>query len=333
MTPRVGLLDIGVFMPERWMSAAEISQASEIPEEVLIERFGLDGKHIAGPDDHVSTMAAAASIQALERAGVTADEVDVVMYFGSMGKDYYIWSAAPKIQDLIGARNAWSLEMSYVSCGAPVAIKVATDLLRADPDISTMVIAGACRESHFLDYTNQRSRFMFNFGDGGAAAVLRRGDEGHEILASKIITDGQFADDVAIYAGGSRTPTTHETVDAGMHFFDVGDPQSMKERLDPVSGVNFVKIALDTCAAAGVEIADIKLLAPIHFKRSFFDWIIAELGIPEERTAYLRRHGHMSGIDPLVGIDMRRDDLSPGDLVLCLSAGTGYTWAASVLRW
>ncbi len=333
MTPRVGLLDIGVFMPERWMSAAEISQASEIPEEVLIERFGLDGKHIAGPEDHVSTMAAAASIQALERAGVGADEVDVVMYFGSMGKDYYIWSAAPKIQELMGARNAWALEMSYVSCGAPVALKVATDLLRADPDISTMVIAGACRESHFLDYTNQRSRFMFNFGDGGAAAVLRRGDDGHEVLASKIITDGQFADDVAIYAGGSRIPTTHETVDGGKHFFDVGDPQSMKERLDPVSGVNFVKIALDTCAAAGVDIGDVKLLAPIHFKRSFFDWIVAELGIPEERTAYLRRHGHMSGIDPLVGIDMRRDDLSPGDLVLCLSAGTGYTWAASVLRW
>ncbi len=333
MTPRVGLLDIGVFMPERWMSAAEISEASEIPEAVLIERFGLDGKHIAGPEDHVSTMAAAASIQALERAGVGADEVDVVMYFGSMGKDYYIWSAAPKIQELMGARNAWALEMSYVSCGAPVALKVATDLLRADPDISTMVIAGACRESHFLDYTNQRSRFMFNFGDGGAAAVLRRGDEGHEVLASKIITDGQFADDVAIYAGGSRLPTSRETVDGNRHFFDVADPQSMKERLDPVSGVNFVKIALDTCAAAGVDIADIKLLAPIHFKRSFFDWIVAELGIPEERTAYLRRHGHMSGIDPLVGIDMRRDDLSPGDLVLCLSAGTGYTWAASVLRW
>jgi 3-oxoacyl-[acyl-carrier-protein] synthase-3 len=333
MTARVGLLDIGVFMPDGWMPAAEIAAASGIPEDVLIERFGLDGKHIAGPEDHVSTMSAAAATQALQRAGVAASEVDVVMYFGSMGKDYYIWSAAPKIQELMGARNAWALEMSYVSCGAPVALKVATDMLRADPDIETMVIAGACRESHFLDYTNQRSRFMFNFGDGAAAAVLRRGDTGHEILASRIISDGRFADDVAIYGGGSRNPTSHETVDAGMHKFDVADPQAMKERLDPTSGPNFVKVAREVCAAAGIAPTDLKLLAPIHFKRSFFDWITAELGIPEERTVYLRRHGHMSGIDPLVGIDMRRADLAPGDYVMCLAAGTGYTWAATVLQW
>lgn len=333
ITPRVGLLDIGVFMPEDWMPAHEIAAASGIPEDVLIERFGLDGKHIAGPDDHVSTMSAAAAAQALERAGVDPGEVDVVMYFGSMGKDYYIWSAAPKIQELIGARNAWALEMSYVSCGAPVALKVATDMLRADPDIETMVIAGACRESHFLDYSNQRSRFMFNFGDGAAAAVLRRGDAGHEILASRIISDGRFADDVAIYAGGSRNPTSHATVDAGMHKFDVGDPQSMKERLDPASGPNFVKVAQEVCAAAGISPSDLALVAPIHFKRSFFDWITAELGIAEERTVYLRRHGHMSGIDPLVGIDLRRADLAAGDYVMCLAAGTGYTWAATVLRW
>ena len=333
MTARIGLLDVGVFMPERWMPAAEIAEASGIPAEILVDRFGLDGKHIAGPDDHVSTMAAAASIDALERAGVSPGEVDVVMYFGSMGKDYYIWSAAPKIQGLIGATDAWALEMSYVSCGTPVALKVATDMLRADPEISTMVVAGACRESHFLDYTNQRSRFMFNFGDGGAAAVLRRGDDGHEVLASRIITDPRFADDVAVYAGGSRRPASHETVEARRHFLDVADPQSMKERLDPVSGANFVRIAQETCAAAGVDVADVALLAPIHFKRSFFDWITAELGIPEERTVYLRRHGHMSGIDPLVGIDLRRDDLHPGDVVLCLSAGTGYTWAATALRW
>jgi 3-oxoacyl-[acyl-carrier-protein] synthase-3 len=333
MTPRVGLLDIGVFMPEAWMPAAEIAAASGIPEAIIVERFGLDGKHVAGPDDHVSTMAAAASTQALERAGVDPSDVDVVMYFGSMGKDYYIWSASPKIQELIGARNAWAMEMSYVSCGAPVALKVASDMLRADEEIETMVVAGACRESHFLDYTNQRSRFMFNFADGAAAAVLRRGGAGHEVLASRIISDGRFADDVAIYAGGSRNPASHGTVDAGLHFFDVGDPRSMKERLDPISGPNFVRVAKETCAAAGVDVSDVALLAPIHFKRSFFAWIIGELGIPEERTEYLRKHGHMSGIDPLVAIDRRRDDLQPGDLVLCLAAGTGYTWAATLLRW
>lgn len=333
MSDPVGLIEVGVYMPPSWISAADIAAASGIDEAVLIERFGLDGKHIAGPEDHISTMGAAAARQALKRAGVDATEVDVVAYFGSMGKDYQVWSASPKIQQLIGATNAWALEMSTVSCGAPVALHVAASMMRGDPAIGTMLVVGGSRESHLLDYTNHRSRFMFNFGDGAAAALLGRGPDVHELIAARIISDGRFADDVAVFGGGSRHPATHETVDAGMHFLDVADPAAMKERLDPVSGPNFLKVAREVCDEVGVDPKEVALVALLHTKRSFYDWIIAELDLEEERVVYLRRHGHMSGIDPLVGIDQRRNSLQAGDLVLCLSAGTGYTWAATMLRW
>jgi len=330
---RVDLLDVGTWMPERWMSAAEIGAAAGIDEAVIVERFGLDGKHIAGPDDHVSTMSAGAAAVALRRAGVEPDEVDVVAYFGSMWKDYVVWSASPKIADLVGAHNAWALEMGNVSCGTPVALKAIGDLLRGSDDVATVLMVGASRESHLLDYTNHRSRFMFNFGDGAAAAVLSTRRPGHEIVASAVITDGRFADDVAVYAGGSRNPASFDTVRERRHYLDVADPVSMKERLDPVSGANFVGVARRACERAGISPADLALLAPLHFKRSFFEWTISELGVPEEKTVYLRRHGHMSGIDPLVGLDEKRDELETGDWVLLLSAGTGYTWAATVVRW
>ncbi len=328
----VGLQSVGTWFPEQWMSAAEIAAASGVPEDVLVDRFGLDGKHISGPDDHVSTMGARAAMVALDEAGLDPADVDVVMYFGSMGKDYYIWSAAPKIANLIGATDSWALEMSYVSCGAPVALKVGRDLLRSDPDIETVLIVGGSAESHFLDYSNQRSRFMFNFGDGAAAAVLRA-EHGHTILDTKIITDGRFADAVAIFAGGSRNPATAQTVADGEHFFDVPDPAAMKSGLDPVSGERFLEVARAVCDGAGVDTSDVALLAPIHFKKSFHDWIVDQLGIPHDRVTYLRRHGHMSGIDPLVGIEHRWGELRPGDHVLCLAAGTGYSWAATLLRW
>ena len=328
----VGLIDVGIAVPERWMTAAEIAAASGIPEEVIVTRFGLDGKHIAGADDHVSSMSVAAARRALDAAGVAAYDLDLVVYFGSMWKDYMVWSAAPRIQEAIGARRAWALELSYVSCGTPIALKVVGDMMRADPALETALVVGASRESHLLDYSNPSSRFMFNFGDGAAAAVLRRG-AGHEIVASAIHTDGRFADDVAVFGGGSVHPASHATVDAGLHRLDVRDPAAMKERLDPISGPRFVEVAERACAAAGIAPSDLALLAPIHFKRSFFEWVIARLGVPEERTAYLRRHGHMSGIDPLVGIDLWRDRLHPGDHVLLLAAGTGYTWAATLLRW
>jgi 3-oxoacyl-[acyl-carrier-protein] synthase III len=315
------------------MSAAEIGAAAGIPEEVIVERFGLDGKHVGGPDDHVSTMGARAGIQALERAGLLPGEVDVVAYFGSMAKDYLVWPAAPKIQHLIGADHAWSLDMANVSCGAPVALAVAAGMLAGDASIDTILLVGGCRESHLLDYENQRSRFMFNFGDGGAAALLWRDGPGHEILSYRIITDGRFADEVAVYAGGTRRPASHATVDERAHHLDVRDPGAMKAGLDPVSGPNFARVAREACEAAGVAVADIRLLAMLHTKRSFHDWIVGELGVPEDRAVYLRRHGHMSGLDPIVGIDLHQEELTEGDLVLCLAAGTGYTWAATLLRW
>jgi 3-oxoacyl-[acyl-carrier-protein] synthase III len=332
MTDSVGLVDIGVYMPEQWMTAAEIAVASGIPEDVIRDRFGLEGKHIAGPDDHVSTMGAKAAMSALDHAGIEPAEVDVVAYFGSKWTDYLVWPVASKIQDLVGATNAWALEMANVSCGAPVALRTLTGMMRGDDEVQTVLMVGACRESYLLDYTNQRSRFMFNFADGAAAAVLRA-DRGHRILSSATISDGSFADFVAVFGGGSRHPVSGGDLDERMHYLDVSDPEAMKEGLDPVSGPNFVKVARKAATRAGVDIGDVALLALLHTKRSFFGWITTELGIPESRAVYLNRHGHMSGIDPLVGIDLRRDDLREGDLVMTLSAGTGYTWAANVIRW
>lgn len=328
----VGVVDVGVYMPDRWMTAGEIADASGIPEDVIRERFGLEGKHIAGPDDHVSTMSARAAEAALELSGVGASDVDLVAYFGSKWTDYLVWPVASKVQDLIGAVDAWTLEMANVSCGAPVALRTLAGLMLGDESVQTVLMVGACRESYLLDYTNQRSRFMFNFADGAAAAVLQT-NRGHRVLGSATISDGSFADYVAVFGGGSRHPGSDRSLENHMHYLDVSDPQAMKEGLDPVSGPNFARVARQAARTAGAEVEDISLLALLHTKRSFFSWITTELGIPESRAVYLNRHGHMSGIDPLVGIDLRREDLKEGDLVMTLSAGTGYTWAANVIRW
>jgi len=146
MSRQPRLVSVGTYMPQDWMSASEIADLSGIPENVIVDRFGLDGKHIAGSDDHVSTMAAAAGVQAIERAGLSPEEVDVVAYFGSMAKDYQVWSAAPKVQNLIGATNAWALEMANVSCGAPVAIATIAGMLAGDPSISNVLLVGGCWE-------------------------------------------------------------------------------------------------------------------------------------------------------------------------------------------
>ena len=119
------------YLPARWMPAAEVAARSGIPEQVIVEKFGLRGKHIAAADEHVSDLSVRAADRLLEEAGVAPEEIDVVMYYGSTWKDYSVWQAAPWIAHRIGAKNAFALEYDSVSHGTSIALRVARNMLRA----------------------------------------------------------------------------------------------------------------------------------------------------------------------------------------------------------
>jgi 3-oxoacyl-[acyl-carrier-protein] synthase III len=327
---RVGILATATYLPERWMPAAEIASASGIPEQVVVERFGLRGKHIAAQDEHVSDLAVAAGERLLAEAGVDAGDVDVVVYFGSTWKEWPVWQAAPWIAHRLGCSSAWALELDYVSCGAPVALRVCRDLLVAEPDLRTILAVGACRESYLLDYSNERSRFMFNFGDGAVAALVGADAAENEVLGSAAITDGSLSLHVKVPEGGSVAPGLD-----GHRFLDVEGLDDMRSRLDEVSLVNFVRVAEEAARRSGVALSDVGYLCGLHMKRSMHEGLVEALNLPPDRAAYLADTGHVSGADPLLALDRagREGLLADGELVLLLAAGTGYTWAATFVRW
>ena len=327
---RVGIAAAATYLPERWMPAAEVAAASGIPEQVVVERFGLRGKHIAAVDEHVTDLSVAAAERALTEGGLEPADVDVVVYFGSSWKEWPVWQAAPWIAHRLGCTNAWALELDYVSCGAPIALRVCRDLLAAEPELRSVLAVGACRESYLLDYANERSRFMFNFGDGAVAAILAKDAPRNELLGSAAITDGSLSLHVKVPKGGSVDPETD-----GGRFLDVDDLDEMKERLDEVSLQNFVRVAEQALRRSGARVTDVGYLCGVHMKRSMHEALVAALGLPDDRAAYLDDTGHVSGADPLIALDRaaRAGDLEDGELVLLLAAGTGYTWAASVVRW
>jgi len=328
----IGLSATASYLPERWLTAAEIGEASGIPEAVLVDKFGLRGKHIAAEDEHVSDMSIEAATRLLAQERLDPAEIDVVLYYGSMWKDYPVWQAAPWIAHRLGCANAYALEYANVSCGTPVALRLARNFLLGEPELRNVLLVAACRESYLIDYANERSRFMFNFGDGAVAGLLTR-DGGHELCGAHAITDGSFSLQVKVPAGGSVEPASAETVAGRRHFLDVADPAQMKGGLDEVSLPNFVAAARGALASCGASQGEIAYLCNIHMKRSMHDAIVGELGSP--RATYLDDTGHMSGVDPLLALDRisRAGELQAGDVVLLLAAGTGYTWAATVLRW
>ncbi|TPG68270.1 3-oxoacyl-ACP synthase [Brevibacillus laterosporus] len=330
----IGIEATGVYFPPQVETAEELAAKTGIPASVIIEKFGLYEKHVADDTLHASDLAVAAA-KSIVGEVIRPEEIDVIIYFGSPHKDYYVWSCVAKIQYELGASKAYAFEIMNVSSCFPIALKVAKDMLTADDNIRNILLVGGCKESHIIDYDNPRSRFMFNFADGGTAALVTRGASKSRILQSAIITDGSFHDDVKVPAGGTKNPASHDTVEDRLHYIDVTNPASMKERLDPVSIPTFIKVIEMALEKSGKTTKDLKILLPLHTKRSMFTDLLNHLGLTENQAIYLDHHGHMSALDPCVGLHFAQANhlLSQGDIVVAVSAGTGYTWAATVLEW
>ncbi|WP_135535836.1 3-oxoacyl-ACP synthase [Halostella pelagica] len=335
----VALTGYGRYLPDDRLTGAEIADRSGIPESVVVEKMGVREKRVCPPDDdHPSDMCVAAAEDALADAALDPADVDLVLYHGSEFKDYVVWSAAADIADRVGADDAYATESYTLCAGAPIAIRqVRSQLITGD--IDTALLVAANREEDLVEYENEDASFMFNFGSGASAIVLERcaGDCARaQVHESAAITDGSFSRDVVMPAGGTRHPPSGETVAAGMHSLDVTKPEGMKERLAPVSLPNFVDVTAEALKRSGLARDDIGFVALTHMKRSFHDRFFEELGLnPNSDGYYLSEYGHVQSVDQVLALDegVAAGLVDPGDIVCFVGAGTGYTWAATVLRW
>ncbi|QZP39734.1 3-oxoacyl-ACP synthase [Halobaculum magnesiiphilum] len=335
----VGLTGLGTYVPDEVLTGEEIAEISGIPEEVVVVKMGMREKRVCPPDDdHVSDMCVAAGREALSDAGIEAGDLDLLLYHGSEYKDHVVWSAAADVAERLGADDAYAHESYALCAGAPIAIRHTAAQLRVG-DIDRALLVTASREEDLVDYTDGDASFMFNFGSGAAATVLEadpRDDRTRAVVReSAATTDGSFSRDVVMPAGGSAKPPSRETVDAGEHTLTVPDPEGMKERLADVSAPSFLSVADDAIADSGYERDDIDFLALTHMKRSFHEYLCDELGVDEGGQYYLDEYGHVQSADQALALaeGLDRGRVADGDVILFLAAGTGYTWAATVLEW
>jgi 3-oxoacyl-[acyl-carrier-protein] synthase-3 len=332
----VHLTGLAVELPSETVSGAEIADRSGIPESVVVDKMGVRRKHVA-TDEQPSDLCVTAGERALEDAGIDSATLDLVSYHGSELKDHVVWSLAADVADRIGATDAYASESYALCAGAPIAIREATAQLRTGA-IDRALLVAASREEDLVDYEDPDTSFMFNFGSGASAMVLER-DAGDRALAtvreSAAITDGTFSRDVIVPAGGTEQPTSKATIEQGLHSLGVPDHESMKERLGEVSLPNFLSVADDALAASGHDRVAVDFAAITHMKRSFHDHLRDQFELGETEHLYLDEYGHVQSVDQAIATSEARDRgwLDPGDVVLFLAAGTGYTWAATVLEW
>lgn len=330
----VGIAGIGTSFPAQVETAADLVGRTGIPEEVLRDKMGIRQRHVAGEGDTVTAMATRAAQQAIRRAGVAPEQIDLVISHGSEYKDHLVWNAAAKIQHNLGAVNAYAFEMYALCAGAPIAMNTAKAMMLADDRLKYVLLAAGSRENDLVSLSNPRARFMFNFGAGGGALLLERGAHANIILGASAITDGSLSETVILTTEPDAINGDEALGDLRGRL-DVTDTAYMADRLGAVSLQNFIRVIRDAVERSGAALEDVAFLGITHMKRSFYLEILNSIGLKPDQSVYLEDYGHVQSVDQALALELglAQGKIHPGDLVVLAGAGTGYTWSAIAVRW
>jgi len=331
--PYVGVVSTGIYIPEGRHTAAYIAQESGVPQDVIEKKMGFTQKPIAGPEDGTAAMGIKAAQQAIARAGIDPNEIDLVIYIGEEYKEFQLWTAGIKTAFAVGAHNAWAFDCQ-LRCGTwALGMKLAEALAVSDDKVNTILVAGGYRNGDFIDYKNPRVSFMYDLGAAGAAMVLKKNYGRNRVVGSSFMTDGSLSEVVGVRGGGTKAGLRN--FDESLYYLDVLDRDTMNKRLGEVSLPNFIKVIKDVCTMAGKETSDINYLAMLHFKRSAHADLLTQLGVPLERSIYLEEYGHMGQMDQIISIHLALEAgmIKDGDLVVGASAGVGWAWGATAIMW
>jgi len=334
-TATAGILSLATYVPRAYHDADYIASQCETPADIIRTKLGWYQKNVPGTGDGTVAMGIKAARKALFYSRLAPDDIDLVIWSGEEIKEYRNWPVGPKIQKELNLTKAWSFDMQQ-RCGTTlVALKLARDMIRSDRRIQNILVASGYRNSDLIHYPNPRVRWMYYLAAGGAACVVQRDCPKNEILESHFISDGSFAWDVYVPQGGSAEAMTAEGLKAGKQYLDVLDPAGMKARLERLSLSNWLRCIDQALAKSGLERADVDYLATLLVKRSAHDYLVEQLGLDPQKTRYLAEFGHHGQNDQILSLELAVEEgrIKDGDLVLMISAGIGYAWNATTMRW
>jgi len=300
----------------------------ETTDEWIQTRTGIRERRRAADGEVTSELAAHASRRALEAAGVTPEEVQLIVV-ATITPDMIFPSTSCIVQDRIGATNAFCFDLEAACSGFQYALDVAQRYI-AIGDVDIALVIGAEKLSAFLDWNDRATCVLF--GDGAGAAVLRPAEAGQRGFVGSVMgSDGSLAGLLGIPGGGTALPPSIESLERGDHFLKMEGREVFKQAVRCMSDA--AGRVLEKC---GLTIADVKWIIPHQANMRIMTAIAERLDVPIERF-YLNvdRYGNMSAASVPVALDeaARDGSLERGDLVLFVVFGGGFTWGATVLEW
>jgi len=303
----------------------DLEKIVDTSDEWIRTRTGILERRIADPDVATSDMAYEASVKALEAASIDATDIDGII-LGTVTPDYLFPASSCLIQHRLGAKDAFAFDLLAGCSGFIYALQVARAMI-VSGDAQNILVIGAETLSRIVDYKDRSTCILF--GDGAGAAVLSKSDE-NGILSTYLSANGGEWDKIIQPAGGSRIPSTAESIKNGLHYLKMKGNDVFKEG---VKGLEYA--SLEAIRKADVTTEQIALFIPHQANLRIMEAARKRLNLPPEKLfVNVDKYGNTSSASVAIAFDevVRSGRIKKDDLVLFAVIGSGFTLASAVVR-
>ncbi len=324
---RACITSMGRYVPERILTNSDLEKMVDTSDEWIRTRTGIGERRIAEPGTPTSAIAVPAAREALERRGISAKELDLIIV-GTITPDMIFPATACLIQEKLGAHRAWGFDMSAACSGFVYALTVGAQFISAGSHRKVLVV-GADVMSSIVDYTDRTTCILF--GDGAGVALLEPAPDDTGILDFQNEVDGAGASWISIQAGGSALPPSHDTVDKKQHAIRQEGQKVFKYAVAKMADTPRLLLERN-----GLTPSDIDLFVAHQANGRIIDAAGTRLGVPASKVIKnIDRYGNTTAATIPLALCSALDEqrLKRGDTVVLASVGAGLTVGAMLIRW
>ena len=322
----VAIVGWGLAVPEGRITNADLEARVDTSDEWIVERTGIRERRIAGPGETTATLATTAGASAIKRAGLTPDDIDLLIV-ATASPEQPLPHTGAFVGDALGLRCG-SFDLAAACAGFVYELVVGASMVGIG--YRNILLVGAETLTRITDPDDRGTVILF--GDGaGAAVITRTTGDAPALLAWDLGCDGSAAGILEIPAGGSRLPTSEATLADGGHFMKMQGKEVFRRAVRAI-----VDSTAATLERAGITADDVAWFVPHQANVRIIDSAAQRIGIPPERTLVnIARYGNTSSASIPLALFEAVDDgrVRDGDLVLLSGFGAGMTWASALVRW
>ncbi len=327
MTIRAKIVGTGSFVPEKVLTNKDLEQIIDTSDEWITTRTGIRQRHIAREGENNSDLAIKAARSALEMASIGPEALDLIIV-GTLTPDMPMPSVACLVQSGLGATKAGAMDLSATCSGFLYSLSVADKFIRCSPQMKILVIGSEVlsRRTNWQDRTT-----CVLFADGAGAAVVTGSEGENGIVSTHLHADGSLWELLTIRGLGTAFPVEQSILDKGWQYIEMQGRDVFKHAVKALESVAF-----EALEASGWKMEDIDLLIAHQANIRILEFLRERLALPEDKVFInIHKYGNTSAASIPIALDEanRQGRLRPGDKVLMISFGGGFTWAGVTMVW